>query len=607
MPVNAQPDLMAAIALGHLDSHNEIFAHSPLDASEHTIRVIKIVPGPPSSAIRCTIKHVSLNEDYVCLSYRWGEANDPMSIVVDDKLFLVRRNLWDFLWHARKDGNLDWLWIDAISIDQENIDERNHQVQQMANTYWQAKRVLVWLGSGDEHTRRALGAVSILAFRGFWTSKPRGFEFSTKTARVVSKTFWSSVGELERNLYWTRVWIIQELIHAKQALLVLGDTSCPVVDYLWFGFWAFECKINSANANHSNLHARLDIESPRTQQMIRALKASGFVWASMVTSPTLSELICLFGSLDCSDKRDKVFGLVSMSSNGSDFPIDYNVKLPTLFSQTAKFCLNESQNFADLLQKLWQIFEMDTLTDPNAQSTLRLTSMVGGAKAIAGTLCHSIDRLDSPYDKSVENVRIWALQASPHSCPSRIRALDKRFRLFDARKKSLRRSATDCPRQLTPKKCHPSGTLCLWCASDMSQNPPRRNIEARFSRCSEYQDFYFNKRYYDSLSDLSGLRAVKISPNNRLPLPSGKMQASLHSVIILFFDFEWFIRYKCDARFRDRFHSRWIVSSEKNGLLYVHLPKPCPRRSCMFRNPYAKKRRQNFKARRQNGPEDEGN
>jgi hypothetical protein len=48
------------------------------------------------------------------------------------------------------------LWIDAICIDQRkekhSTKERNSQVQMMGEIFNEARRVLVWLGTGDEST-----------------------------------------------------------------------------------------------------------------------------------------------------------------------------------------------------------------------------------------------------------------------------------------------------------------------------------------------------------------------------------------------------------------------------------------------------------------------
>lgn len=54
---------------------------------------------------------------------------------------------------ARQDYSDQYLWIDALSIDQANVLERNHQVQQMAEIYSKAKYVLVWVGPQSQTLR----------------------------------------------------------------------------------------------------------------------------------------------------------------------------------------------------------------------------------------------------------------------------------------------------------------------------------------------------------------------------------------------------------------------------------------------------------------------
>lgn len=39
-----------------------------------------------------------------------------------------------------------YVWIDLICIQQDRIEEKNHQVQQLGNIYMKAKTVCIWLG-----------------------------------------------------------------------------------------------------------------------------------------------------------------------------------------------------------------------------------------------------------------------------------------------------------------------------------------------------------------------------------------------------------------------------------------------------------------------------
>jgi hypothetical protein len=48
------------------------------------------------------------------------------------------------------------LWIDQICIDEEDLDEKGHQVQLMALIYQKARSNLVWLGESPYQSNRAL-------------------------------------------------------------------------------------------------------------------------------------------------------------------------------------------------------------------------------------------------------------------------------------------------------------------------------------------------------------------------------------------------------------------------------------------------------------------
>jgi len=66
--------------------------------------------------------------DYRAVSYEWGDPCYTDGILVDGKLFTVRANLWNFLAQARRERFFGTLWIDAICINQTDIEERSSQV-----------------------------------------------------------------------------------------------------------------------------------------------------------------------------------------------------------------------------------------------------------------------------------------------------------------------------------------------------------------------------------------------------------------------------------------------------------------------------------------------
>ncbi|KAF1979891.1 hypothetical protein BU23DRAFT_383036, partial [Bimuria novae-zelandiae CBS 107.79] len=86
-------------------------------------------------------------QPYEALSYEWGlPASNDAFIEINGSLVQVRRNLRDALVHIRLEDTERHIWIDALSINQRDVQERNSKVQMMKDIYQHAEKVVVWLG-----------------------------------------------------------------------------------------------------------------------------------------------------------------------------------------------------------------------------------------------------------------------------------------------------------------------------------------------------------------------------------------------------------------------------------------------------------------------------
>lgn len=127
------------------------FRHDTLDLNEPSaIRLLQVSPRTTDGHIECHMVHATTGRDYTCLSYMWGYPTPLHEVRMNGKTMLIRKNLFQFLAHVSSvpwtEPTRQYLWIDALCIDQVNEKEKNHQVQQMGNIYSQAREVLIWLG-----------------------------------------------------------------------------------------------------------------------------------------------------------------------------------------------------------------------------------------------------------------------------------------------------------------------------------------------------------------------------------------------------------------------------------------------------------------------------
>lgn len=153
------------VLAGSTVRHDDRFDNEPpelmykYDALPHkrdNIRLLKLIPSNPDNPhVECKLMVVpseikkllkSTNgRSYEALSWCWGTAPPTSSIHVrkGGKMFWkkVQPDLLAALKALRDKHEDRYLWIDAICIDQQNVNEKNHQVEMMAMIYGQAQRV----------------------------------------------------------------------------------------------------------------------------------------------------------------------------------------------------------------------------------------------------------------------------------------------------------------------------------------------------------------------------------------------------------------------------------------------------------------------------------
>jgi hypothetical protein len=129
------------------------------------------------------------------------------------------------------------IWVDAICIDQTNIEERNQQVRLMKDIYSSCAVDLVWIGESDERIQSAIDAVKRMKSLNVQRLPDRGVkDFGiTGSDQLVSfsklglnrEEVWSVVALLEYPPIWDRVWVMQEIACCLRAVLVVGNLTLP--------------------------------------------------------------------------------------------------------------------------------------------------------------------------------------------------------------------------------------------------------------------------------------------------------------------------------------------------------------------------------------------
>jgi hypothetical protein len=142
--------------------------------------------------------------------------------------------------------------------------------------------------------------------------------------------------------YWERIWIIQEVMLAKNLKMVWGHDSC-----------SRDSLISFANALSNN-----PVRAPSLSRLIKASYAGRFMSSRGIVrrnNSLLSFVLRLGHHSYCSDPRDKVYGVLGLTIQveASEFPVSYSktqgeiwqdaIKFPNFFSGYADEVVADSQ------------------------------------------------------------------------------------------------------------------------------------------------------------------------------------------------------------------------------------------------------------------------
>ncbi|KAK5729767.1 hypothetical protein LTR17_011633 [Elasticomyces elasticus] len=304
-----------------------VYADQDVKRNQQCIRLLRLSSGVGDEPINCHLYTVELDNAgcFEALSYVWGTSIAERPVLVDGKPCAVTENLLTALVNLRRPDSDRTLWVDSICINQKNVLERNDQVQKMGSIYGHAQRVLVWLGLATEASQEAFDFL----FRSYQNS-PRN------RVELMEDQGWIAMKDLYQRMYWTRVWIVQEVALAKQAVLVCGHTELPwrCVSELRKArnhIWPQNLSSGESDFRRSTI-ARLD------DVRVRSRKETLDMWSLLESFP----------DLQCYDIHDKIYGFLGLANDCSNaaIPVDYSNSVQQLFEDVVRFRYQKFQKDA---------------------------------------------------------------------------------------------------------------------------------------------------------------------------------------------------------------------------------------------------------------------
>lgn len=346
---------------GHFEAPKQChmpYVYRPLQNWE-SIRVLDMSTNLRSSSISCKIVEVDRRTStYFALSYVWGAPN--MSEMLHEQLsgasIPVTKTLSNALCTLSRhhEHRPLQLWVDAICIDQSNPEERSHQVKTMASIYSKAIQVFVWLG--PEMCGTALQDLATIGVRGNDLVTVGHHFTGTQLAdalkgveHAISRSDIANVDAVLANPWFTRVWILQEFLLAKDVLFFAGPEG--KISYESFRTAISILKrydyLLSVSRSKNNVGASTDDNRIAEGQYVRNLQLVHDMTQARASlhslrhrmqshpfllesehepdSRSLYQWCRMLVNRGCADERDKVYAALGLTTHHLDIVPDYNL------------------------------------------------------------------------------------------------------------------------------------------------------------------------------------------------------------------------------------------------------------------------------------------
>ncbi|KAF4815739.1 Heterokaryon incompatibility protein 6, OR allele [Colletotrichum siamense] len=262
--------------------------YEQLELSDPTkqIRLLRLEPSPTETdeyAFSMGVYDFQENNrpSFIAISYTWGAPVPLLSVVINGFRMEVHFNCWYALWQMRHHGHTSntSFWIDSLCINQDDDDEKGHQVTMMGDIFSSASSVAASLGTGE-----SLGNVR--------ETLASGDEHEILKLR----------DRFDQLAYFDRVWVKQEIVLAKDISMFCG------LETLSWGQFDQAVKARSSRSRNGRndlfRQQRLEKHSVSLQLCNHRSQVNN--------TSTLMDLVVKYETAKASVAADKIYALLSL-------------------------------------------------------------------------------------------------------------------------------------------------------------------------------------------------------------------------------------------------------------------------------------------------------
>ncbi|KAH8744940.1 heterokaryon incompatibility protein-domain-containing protein, partial [Hyaloscypha sp. PMI_1271] len=291
------------------------------------LRLLRLKPGDHDAPLcgeifPANIETAESLHKFEALSYVWGDSAKVDVIETSKGCIPITCSLSRALRAYRRPQDDRILWADAICIDQKNNAEKSKAVEIMADAvYGKADRVQIFLGEESDDSNLAGELLNCIAEEKWDREKVR----RDKARSESNSEKWQALEAVLRRPWFRRVWVVQEFVVSKEAIMTCGAWSVNAETMLLVA-WYFHCELCQP------LHILLFLQ--RAQQVRER--------PDLPQHTDFSLVLHAGKRLDATLARDHLFAFFSFTNDprirehSEYFHVDYDEPFPSVVRRYAK-------------------------------------------------------------------------------------------------------------------------------------------------------------------------------------------------------------------------------------------------------------------------------
>jgi hypothetical protein len=328
--------------------------YEPLDPGQ--IRLVDLLYGEGKEPVAVQLSIIPFNEgvEYEALSYSVGKPEKTATLNLrhrDRKEQLsVTARLESILRYLRYPDKNRRLWVDAISINQEDLEERAREVRRLGKIFTKAQNVCIWLGDSADDSNLAIDFIpEVLDFGAF-----------DRLVRDDSKKrHWLALAKLMAREWFTRRWVVQEMALARKATVHCGSRIISWPDMataaaLFGTYW--EEIVHRLPPLEAFMFG--DVQTPGAASLVKLSAKvvmrdqSGNILQRRLG---LEALLATLPMFDVTVPSDAIYSIIDLAHDTYDtnaISVDYGLEPVALFSKVVDFIIEKSRSM-DIICRPW--------------------------------------------------------------------------------------------------------------------------------------------------------------------------------------------------------------------------------------------------------------